>query len=171
MPFSDGTFATAMANSALEHIPDIGAAIAETYRILCPGGRLLLTIPLKRKREWLLFSEQAPDGNHDCAAEQYRKQFDARWEHEHYLTTGQLTELLRDAGFQDVAVTEFEDEETAHLIDALCYVQVSLRRVPQDDLDKHVLRAMRRYWVSLLAHALREVPIGAGACAFCVASR
>lgn len=44
LPFADATFDGVIALSVLEHIPPIERAIAELYRVLKPGGRLLATI-------------------------------------------------------------------------------------------------------------------------------
>jgi ubiquinone/menaquinone biosynthesis C-methylase UbiE len=42
LPFADASFDTAVCTLALNAIPDDRAAIAEMYRVLRPGGRLLL---------------------------------------------------------------------------------------------------------------------------------
>ena len=42
LPFADSSFDTAVCTLALNAIPDDRAAIAEMYRVLRPGGRLLL---------------------------------------------------------------------------------------------------------------------------------
>jgi SAM-dependent methyltransferase len=45
MPFSDGTFGTVVSNSVLEHIPDLPPVLAETARVLQPGGRFYFSVP------------------------------------------------------------------------------------------------------------------------------
>ena len=47
-PFPDGTFASALSNSVLEHIPHIDAVLAETARVLRPGARFLFCVPNPR---------------------------------------------------------------------------------------------------------------------------
>jgi SAM-dependent methyltransferase len=42
----DGRFDLVMANHVLEHVADDRAAMAELFRILSPGGRAILTVPL-----------------------------------------------------------------------------------------------------------------------------
>jgi SAM-dependent methyltransferase len=56
MPFASGSIATAVANSVLEHIEDLDAAVAEIGRVLAPSGRLLITAPSHRFAASLLGS-------------------------------------------------------------------------------------------------------------------
>lgn len=44
MPFREGTFDFITSISVIEHIPAVEKAVAEMYRCLRPGGRLLLTV-------------------------------------------------------------------------------------------------------------------------------
>jgi malonyl-CoA O-methyltransferase len=43
LPFPDGMFALAVAGLVVEHIANLQALLRETARILCPGGRLVLS--------------------------------------------------------------------------------------------------------------------------------
>src|SRR5262249_56290558 len=43
LPFPDGTFALAVAGLVVEHIANLPALLQETARVLCPGGRLVLS--------------------------------------------------------------------------------------------------------------------------------
>jgi SAM-dependent methyltransferase len=45
LPFADGSFEAAIVVDALHHVPDVGAALREARRVLCPGGRLVLAEP------------------------------------------------------------------------------------------------------------------------------
>jgi arsenite methyltransferase len=42
LPYPDDTFDLAVSTQVLEYVPDVKAALAEAYRVLRPGGRLLL---------------------------------------------------------------------------------------------------------------------------------
>jgi SAM-dependent methyltransferase len=44
-PFADGTFASALSNSVLEHIPHVEAVLAETARLLRPGAPFAFCVP------------------------------------------------------------------------------------------------------------------------------
>lgn len=43
MPFADATYNTILCTEVLEHIPDPQKAVDEMYRVLKPGGTLILT--------------------------------------------------------------------------------------------------------------------------------
>jgi SAM-dependent methyltransferase len=45
MPFRDGTFAAVVAGDVIEHVTDQPATLAESHRVLTPGGRLFLASP------------------------------------------------------------------------------------------------------------------------------
>ena len=45
LPFAGESFSHAVCSEVLEHLDDDRAAMAELYRILCPGGVLALTVP------------------------------------------------------------------------------------------------------------------------------
>lgn len=45
LPFGDASFDTLLSTEVLEHIPDPRQMLAEMYRTLKPGGRLLVTVP------------------------------------------------------------------------------------------------------------------------------
>jgi SAM-dependent methyltransferase len=42
LPYPDGAFDLAVSTQVMEYVPDVSAALAEAYRVLRPGGRLLL---------------------------------------------------------------------------------------------------------------------------------
>src|SRR5262249_51652729 len=46
LTYPDASFDLVLTSETLEHVPDLGAALAETRRVLVPGGRHLFTIPL-----------------------------------------------------------------------------------------------------------------------------
>ena len=47
IPFADGTFDIVVSSEVIEHVPDPFKALSEVYRVLTPGGILVLTTPNK----------------------------------------------------------------------------------------------------------------------------
>lgn len=45
LPFADGSFDTILATEVLEHVTDAERAVADAYRVLRPGGHLVVTVP------------------------------------------------------------------------------------------------------------------------------
>lgn len=86
LPFADGSFGLTLALDVIEHVPDDLAALRELYRVLRPGGSLLVTVPALR----LLWSA------HDEANGHYRR----------YTVDG-LRRRFEEAGFEVVTATYF----------------------------------------------------------------
>jgi SAM-dependent methyltransferase len=45
LPFADGSFDTILATEVLEHVTDAERAAADAYRVLRPGGHIVVTVP------------------------------------------------------------------------------------------------------------------------------
>jgi SAM-dependent methyltransferase len=50
LPFPTGAFDVALCSHVLEHVTDDRAAMAELYRVLVPGGRAAIMVPIDMKR-------------------------------------------------------------------------------------------------------------------------
>jgi SAM-dependent methyltransferase len=88
LPLHDGSFAVVLCTQVLEHVPEPSAVLAECFRVLEPGGKLALTVPLL----WQL---------HELPHDYYR------------FTAPGLQYLLRKAGFVEVTVAPRSDGFTA----------------------------------------------------------
>lgn len=86
MPFPDESFDLALALDVIEHVPNDLQALEELFRVLRPGGFLLVTVPALRML-W---------GAHDVAAGHYRR----------YTLAG-LRRQVERAGFGVVTATYF----------------------------------------------------------------
>jgi SAM-dependent methyltransferase len=47
LPFAAASFDAVVAAEVIEHIADLGSALAEAARVLTPGGRLVVTVPYR----------------------------------------------------------------------------------------------------------------------------
>jgi ubiquinone/menaquinone biosynthesis C-methylase UbiE len=54
LPFADDTFDCVMASEVVEHLNDPGAAITEFFRVVKPGGRVVVTTPYRERIQWSL---------------------------------------------------------------------------------------------------------------------
>lgn len=50
LPFRDGSFDFAICSHVLEHVEDDRTAMAELFRVLAPGGRAVVMVPIEMKR-------------------------------------------------------------------------------------------------------------------------
>jgi SAM-dependent methyltransferase len=50
-PFPDAAFDFVLSHEVLEHVPDLGAALRDTARVLVPGGALIATFPFEWNAE------------------------------------------------------------------------------------------------------------------------
>lgn len=57
LPHADGSFATVVSNSVLEHIPGVEAVVAEVARVLASGGRFIFCVPGDHFAELLFFAQ------------------------------------------------------------------------------------------------------------------
>jgi SAM-dependent methyltransferase len=91
MPFKDATFRTIVSNSVLEHIPDLEPVIAESYRVLQPGGHFFFCSPSDHFADWLIGASIAGDT--------YREMFQRISRHQHCDSPQTWRERLERHGF------------------------------------------------------------------------
>ena len=87
LPWDDERFSAVTSINALKFFPDPTAALREMYRVLRPGGRLVITMGE---------AEEAPKGSTEGMMDAW-----GQWQWSDAATQG----LLEDAGFTDVAVS------------------------------------------------------------------
>jgi SAM-dependent methyltransferase len=83
LPYADGTFATVVSNSVLEHIPDVDAVLAEIARVMAPAGRFIFCVPGDHFTELLLFPQIFRQLRWAGAARAYERYFNRISRHHH----------------------------------------------------------------------------------------
>ena len=103
LPLSDCSMKTIVCNSALEHVPDLNAALSELKRVLHQDGQFHLTVPTDAFAK-LLGGAQLLDA---CGlaglSASYQRWFNRLSKHYHFYSADRWQELLELAGF---AITE-----------------------------------------------------------------
>ncbi|MFI5171961.1 MAG: class I SAM-dependent methyltransferase [Chitinophagales bacterium] len=90
--FQDNYFDYVLCNHVLEHIPDDKKAMSEIYRVLIPGGRAIITIPINEKLEKTL-----EDPSIKTAKD--RQKYYGQWDHVRYYAPD-VKDKLQNAGFK-----------------------------------------------------------------------
>jgi ubiquinone/menaquinone biosynthesis C-methylase UbiE len=136
LPFADRTFNVVTACFVLSHLPDYGAALAEAYRVLRPGGAIAvsnwLTVPNPHGTAWSeLLSEISPDLAQRALAVVAPSEIPLSQD-------GELENAVRNVGFDSV---------TPHTLD------VVTPATPESWIADRELDSGGRLASSLLAHA------------------
>jgi SAM-dependent methyltransferase len=119
LSFSDGSFDFVLSFDVLEHVPGYRAAIAEFYRVLKPGGRVLLSVPFGLLYERNLVRARIDSqGNveHLLPAEYHGDPIDPNGGVLCYYHFGwELLQDFRDAGFSDASMAITWSLEYGHI--------------------------------------------------------
>lgn len=133
LPFADGAFGLVVLADVIEHVPDVGACLAEIRRVLLPGGRVICVTPIRttlrawRTVDWVLRKLARPRGTgplHEGHPDVF----------ERFLSTGDLRGALLAAGLRPVRMRRvcfYPAPETAGAFGALAgcvYRRVGARR-------------------------------------------
>jgi SAM-dependent methyltransferase len=83
MPYPDDFFASAISNSVLEHIPDVDAVLAETFRVLRPGAPFYFCVPSDHFLPFLSVGRALDTLRLRSLADAYRRFFNRISRHHH----------------------------------------------------------------------------------------
>ncbi|MFI9788327.1 methyltransferase domain-containing protein [Kitasatospora sp. NPDC051984] len=134
LPFEDGSFDGAWALESLLHVPDRNRALAETARVLRPGGRLVIADTVERP-------PMSPEG---------RKVLDeirAAYHVSPYATADEYAGLLAGNGFVDVEIRDISDKVVrtgSIMADAVAARREELARIDGPEPVDQYIDLMRR---------------------------
>ncbi len=100
VPYASETFATVLANSVLEHIPDPSPVLREMARVVQGGGRLIITVPSDRFHDYLSTSQKHRATGQLGLAAAYNAAIDQQLQHYHYYTPSEWARLFRATGLE-----------------------------------------------------------------------
>ena len=97
----DASVDVATSFTVLEHVPDEMAALNDLYRLVKPGGRLILTVP----NRWWVFETHGADlpilpWNRVPFVSWWPKKLHDRWARARIYRRADITDLVEAAGFQ-----------------------------------------------------------------------
>ena len=92
LEFEDNSFDLVICNHVLEHIPDDKAAMSEIYRVLKPGGKGVITVPIKEDLENTY-------ENDEITTPQDRVKHFGQWDHVRWYGMD-IKKRFEDAGFE-----------------------------------------------------------------------
>ncbi len=98
LPYEDGTFGAAIANSALHHV-DVRRALAELFRVLRPGGRMVVFEPNLLNPQVVLEMNIVRGFARARLEYSEREQTYTRWTYQ---------KLMREVGFREAKVRPFD---------------------------------------------------------------
>jgi SAM-dependent methyltransferase len=94
LPLEDSSMDVVWAGEVVEHVADTDAWFSEVRRVLCSGGRLLLSTPWHGRLKTAALALSA-----------HERAFDPRGPHLRFYTPRGVREMLDGFGFRDIRVT------------------------------------------------------------------
>jgi SAM-dependent methyltransferase len=147
MPFLDNTFDVGVCLSVLHHIPNVSTVVGEMFRVMRPGGYLLLREPTHSMGDW-------------------RKPRIGLTKHERGIPAAIFRRLVREVGFEVVREIRCMFSLTSRLslftstpvwtIDWVVRLDAALCAAPIWPRRYHALHALHKLRPTALAYVLRK---------------
>ena len=102
MPYRSGSFAAALANCAVEHMPQLDQVFGEVARVLRPGGRFIVSVPTDQLNKNLFIAASFDRVGARAQAERYRAWFKRVQVHYHMYAPDEWQQRLEAQGFRIV---------------------------------------------------------------------
>jgi SAM-dependent methyltransferase len=97
LPFASGTFDCAVASEVIEHLPEPECALEEMFRVVKPGGRVIISTPYRERIRYVLCihcNKPTPIHAHLNSFDEHRLQEYLRTGRYGYVTVGNKALLL-----------------------------------------------------------------------------
>jgi len=118
LSFDSNSIDYVLSFECLEHIPDYKAALREAFRVLKPGGKMIMSAPFIRNLEkTLVRAEISASGEiiHHEPPDYHGNPLDPQGSLCFYYFSFDLLDEIRAVGFKDVEVTEYWSKDYAYL--------------------------------------------------------
>jgi SAM-dependent methyltransferase len=119
IPEQNDSFDFCLANSVIEHIPNIDQVLAEVGRALKPNGKFIFTVPstgfhrlIRTSRFW---AKKFSGGN----LEEYSRMIDARLAHYHYYDHNKAEAMLKNVGLDIVQEEHYFPESAVRIWESI----------------------------------------------------
>lgn len=113
-----------VANSVLEHVPNIRPSLRELVRLLRPDGRLIVTMPTDAFEGLLAGSQALSAVGLRGAARAYERRMSRHIAHVNYMTPSAAVQLLQDHGLSVDGVEHFASPRFSAIGDLLHLVRI-----------------------------------------------
>lgn len=174
LPFGNGTFATVVSNSTLEHVRDLDVVISEVARILQPGGRLVITVPTPVYQRRFFWSRAFRALRLDPLAALYERTVNRIFRHHHVHDPRGWADRLRRHGLQVERTIPYLSAGVVALDDVL-YPVAAIGMLWKAVTGSLVIPILRRPLAAVIARLLRPLylsdPRGDGGYVLLVARR
>lgn len=148
LPLASASVATIISNSTLEHIPEFEATLGELFRVLKPGGRLVVTVPTARWNECLFTPKILQRCGLSKAARAYAEWFRKVQRHHHLLSPDEWLARVIDAGFEVKEARSYFPAAAVGWLEVLHY----------EGWHNLLSRALTRRWVLFPWRPLYVIP-------------
>lgn len=124
LPFAPGSFGTVIANSVLEHIPQVGVVLGEVARVLKNEGDFIFTVPSQHYEGFLLGGKILRKLGLPRLGQAYSRWFNRYAPHLHLLSPGEWEEMLEGTGLRVIRHSYYFSPPATIVFEALHYWSV-----------------------------------------------
>ncbi|MGH2544926.1 MAG: class I SAM-dependent methyltransferase, partial [Ardenticatenaceae bacterium] len=117
LPFADQSFASAVSNCVIEHIPEMPRVLAEVCRVLKPDGLFVFSVPTNSLNDHLSITRLLAALDAGELAERYKSWFTRMQVHFHMYSPDRWASLAEEAGFEVLEHTGYMSARAAALFD------------------------------------------------------